>query len=110
MLPGDGKVLINKREVQDYFPQLRDQNDVFAPLELTGVRKQWDVHVNVRGGGTTGQAGAVRLGIARAIAKAYDQHEQALRNAGYMTRDARSVERKKYGRRKARRRFQFSKR
>ncbi|MCK4343498.1 MAG: 30S ribosomal protein S9 [Phycisphaerae bacterium] len=110
ILPGDGKVLINKHEVQDYFTQLRDQNDVMAPLELTGIHRQWDVMVNVSGGGTTGQAGAIRLGLARAIMKAYDKFEPALRNAGYLTRDARRVERKKPGQRKARRRFQFSKR
>ncbi len=110
LLPGDGKFLVNQREVADYFPQLRDQMDSVAPLELTGVRRQWDVLVNVNGGGVTGQAGAVRLGLARAIVKAYSQHEVALRDAGFLTRDARRVERKKYGRRKARRRFQFSKR
>jgi len=110
LILGDGKFLINKRPYTEYFRQLRDQNDVVAPLELIGVRKHWDVVVNVRGGGVTGQAGAVRLGVARALAKAYPQHETALRDAGFLTRDAREVERKKYGRRKARRRFQFSKR
>lgn len=110
ILPGDGKVLINKREVPTFFTSLRDQLDAVAPLELTGVRRQWDVIVTVRGGGTTGQAGAVRLGLARALVKAYEQYEPKLRDAGYLTRDARRVERKKYGHRKARRRFQFSKR
>lgn len=110
ILPGDGKIVVNKRPVDQYFHHLRDQNDVLAPLELVNIRRQWDIFVNVRGGGTTGQAGAVRLGLARAIVKAYGQHEAALRNAGYLTRDARRVERKKYGHRKARRRFQFSKR
>jgi len=110
LILGDGKFVINKRPYTEYFRQLRDQNDVVAPLELIGVRNRWDVLVNVRGGGVTGQAGAVRLGVARALAKAYPQHETALRDAGFLTRDAREVERKKYGRRKARRRFQFSKR
>jgi small subunit ribosomal protein S9 len=110
ILPGEGKVTVNKHEVPAYFKSLRDQNDVVAPLELTGVGRQWDVFVTVRGGGTTGQAGAVRLGLARALAKAYEQYEPKLRDAGYLTRDARRVERKKYGHRKARRRFQFSKR
>lgn len=110
LILGDGKFLVNKHPYTEYFRQLRDQNDVVAPLELLGVRKHWDVLVNVRGGGVTGQAGAVRLGVARALAKAYPQHEAALRDAGFLTRDAREVERKKYGRRKARRRFQFSKR
>lgn len=110
MLPGEGKLLVNQREFDQYFHHVRDQADVVAPLDLIGVRKQWDVHVHVHGGGTTGQAGAVRLGLARALIKAYDQHEAALRSAGMLTRDSRCVERKKYGQRKARRRFQFSKR
>ncbi len=109
-VPGSGKIVINQREVEKYFSEPQDRLDAVAALELTGVRKQWDVYVNVHGGGHSGQAGAIRLGMARAIMKAYDQHEVALRSAGYLTRDARIVERKKYGRRKARRRFQFSKR
>ena len=110
LIPGDGKFLINHRPVEQYFPLLRDQQDAVAPLELAGVRRNWDVLVNVNGGGVSGQAGAVRLGVARAVIKAYGQHEFALRDAGFLTRDSRKVERKKYGRRKARRRFQFSKR
>jgi small subunit ribosomal protein S9 len=110
LVPGGGKIIINRRELDAYFSETQDRLDAAAPLELAGVRKQWDVYVNVRGGGHTGQAGAIRLGVARAIMKAYNQHEVALRDAGYLTRDARIVERKKYGRRKARRRFQFSKR
>lgn len=107
---GSGKFLVNKREVEAYFSQLHDQMDVRAPMALIGVGRNWDVLVNVHGGGVSGQAGAIRLGLARALVKAYSQHEPALRNAGFLTRDARRVERKKYGRRKARRRFQFSKR
>jgi small subunit ribosomal protein S9 len=110
LVPGDGKILINQRPFDNYFPDIREQQAVLAPLELTGVRKQWDVLVNVRGGGLTGQSGAVKLGLSRALIRAYTQHEAALRDAGYLTRDAREVERKKYGHRKARRRFQFSKR
>jgi small subunit ribosomal protein S9 len=109
-VPGGGKIVINQRALENYFTEPQDRLDAVAPLELTGVRKQWDVFVNVRGGGHSGQAGAVRLGMARALLKAYNQHEAALRDSGYLTRDARIVERKKYGRRKARRRFQFSKR
>lgn len=109
-IPGDGKILINERAYDQYFPQIRDQSDVVAPLVTTNAQKQWDIHVSVHGGGTTGQAGAVRLGISRALARLYPHHEPALRNAGFLTRDAREVERKKYGHRKARRRFQFSKR
>jgi small subunit ribosomal protein S9 len=110
MMPGTGKFLINDRDVEQFFTELQDRNDATAPLDLTGVRRHWDVRVNIAGGGHTGQAGAVRLGLARAVLKAYAQFEITLRDAGYLTRDARKVERKKYGRRKARRRFQFSKR
>ncbi len=110
LLPGSGHFLINGREIEQYFTEPQDRLDVVAPLELTGVRKHWDVRVNVRGGGHTGQAGAIRLGVARALVKAYKQFEPTLREAGFLTRDAREVERKKPGRRKARRRFQFSKR
>ena len=110
MLPGVGNMLVNDRPVEKYFSEPQDRGDALAPLELTGVRKNWDVKVNVQGGGHTGQAGAVRLGLARAIVKAYAQFETTLRDAGYLTRDARRVERKKPGQRKARRRFQFSKR
>jgi small subunit ribosomal protein S9 len=110
MLPGSGLMLVNGREVERYFTEPQDRLDAFAPLELTGVRRHWDVKVKVRGGGHSGQAGAVRLGVARALLKAYTQFEVTLRDAGFLTRDARRVERKKYGQRKARRRFQFSKR
>lgn len=81
-----------------------------APLVATETAKHWNVLVSVRGGGYSGQAGAIRLGVARALVKAHPQCEARLRDAGYLTRDSRKVERKKYGRRKARRRFQFSKR
>lgn len=107
---GSGQIVINDKPYDKYFPGHRDQTDVAAPLELAGVRKNWDVKARATGGGTTGQAGAMKLAIARAVAKAYPQHEAALRDAGFLTRDAREVERKKYGHRKARRRFQFSKR
>ncbi len=110
LMPGEGKVLVNKRPFDQYFHHERDRNDVVAPLEMAGMRKGWDVMVTVKGGGTTGQAGAVLLGVARAVIKAQPDHETELRNAGFLTRDARRVERKKYGHRKARRRFQFSKR
>ncbi len=110
LIPGSGNVLVNERPVEQYFSEPQDRLDVVAPLEITGVRKYWDVRVNVNGGGHTGQAGAIRLGMARAVVKAYSQHEGALRDAGFLTRDSRIVERKKYGQRKARRRFQFSKR
>jgi len=110
LMPGSGQMFVNGREAERYFTEPQDRLDVFAPLELTGVRRHWDVKVNVLGGGHSGQAGAVRLGVARALLKAYDQFETTLRDAGFLTRDARRVERKKPGQRKARRRFQFSKR
>ena len=108
--PGTGKILINKREPAEYFPSLRDQNAVVRPLNTVEMMTSWDVWVNLGGGGTTGQADAVSLGLARALAKAMPELDQALRKGGLMTRDARKVERKKYGQRGARRRFQFSKR
>lgn len=110
LLPGDGKILINKRELESYFTQTQDRNAVTAPLEATESRRMWDMMVNVRGGGPSGQSGAIRLGLARALVSINESLEATLRDAGYLTRDARRVERKKFGRRKARRGFQFSKR
>ena len=110
LVPGAGKILINKREVEDYFTQPQERLAVRESLLATKTEKAFDVFVNVSGGGHAGQAGAVRLGIARALVKANAGYEPALREKNYLTRDARVVERKKYGQRKARRRFQFSKR
>jgi small subunit ribosomal protein S9 len=108
--PGKGKLLINKRELGDYFPREQDRKAVMAPLKTVEGEKRFDVFVNVQGGGSTGQAGAVLLGIARAL-KIYDEsYLHALRDSGHLTRDSRMVERKKPGQRGARRRFQFSKR
>ena len=108
--PGSGKMLINKKEVDDYFKQPQDRQSVRAPLNTLNLEKAFDVFVNVKGGGTTGQAGATMLGIARAL-KNYDEAlVKNLRDEGYLTRDGRMVERKKPGQRGARRRFQFSKR
>ena len=108
--PGSGKILINKREPNAYFPALRDQNTIVAPLQTAEMLAAWDVWVNGTGGGTTGQADAVSLGLARALSKAMPDLESAFRERGLLTRDARQVERKKYGQPGARRRFQFSKR
>jgi small subunit ribosomal protein S9 len=108
--PGTGKIVINQRPLDTYFTQMKDRNTVMETLKLIDSVSRWDVLVNVQGGGPTGQSGAIRLGMARALARAEAVHEPALRSAGYMTRDARKVERKKYGHRKARRSFQFSKR
>lgn len=108
--PGSGKFLVNGRELDAYFNETRDQNDARSPLTLTKTVDAIDVMVNVQGGGTTGQAGAVLLGVARAL-KGYDPTlEATLREHDLLSRDARKVERKKYGQSGARRRFQFSKR
>jgi len=108
--PGSGKILINKREVEDYFRAEKDQRSAIAPLETARMRKSWDVWANVNGGGITGQADAVKLGLARAISKVVPDVEHDFRNKGYLTRDARMKERKKPGQPGARKRFQFSKR
>ena len=108
--PGDGKLLINKKEIGDYFAREQDRKAIVAPLKAVDAEKSFDVFVNVRGGGTTGQAGATVLGIARAL-KNYDgNYIQMLREGGHLTRDSRMVERKKPGQKGARKRFQFSKR
>jgi len=108
--PGNGKLLVNKRELDQYFLRQQDREAVLSPLKTVNAEKAFDVFINVKGGGTTGQAGAALLGIARAW-KIYDENYlQSLRDAGHLTRDPRMVERKKYGQAGARRRFQFSKR
>jgi small subunit ribosomal protein S9 len=108
--PGDGKFIVNKRPHDQYMNEERDRNDVMAVLHKTKTAGSVDVHVNVRGGGFTGQAGAIVLGLGRALCR-YDQTlEPILRENGFLTRDPRKVERKKYGQPGARRRFQFSKR
>ncbi len=108
--PGEGKLMINKRELDNYFARPQDRNSVMAPLKATHCDKLFDVFINVKGGGTTGQAGAAMLGIARALKTFDDNYLPVLREGGYLTRDSRMVERKKYGRAGARKRFQFSKR
>jgi small subunit ribosomal protein S9 len=108
--PGSGRVFVNKREIDNYFPRGTLKMDLRQPLELTGTGSDFDALVTVRGGGESGQAGAIRLGIARALIKFNPEYRGVLKTAGMLTRDARKVERKKYGQRGARRRFQFSKR
>ncbi len=108
--PGEGKIIVNKKDMNDFFVLKQDQIAVMAPLKAIDGEKKFDVHINVKGGGTTGQAGASLLGIARAL-KEYDENLlQTLRDGGYLTRDSRMVERKKPGQCGARRSFQFSKR
>ena len=108
--PGDGKLLINKRELANYFAREQDRKAVIAPLVAVDAEKSFDVFINVRGGGTSGQAGAALLGIARALKNYDENYIQPLRDGGHLTRDSRMVERKKPGQRGARRKFQFSKR
>jgi small subunit ribosomal protein S9 len=110
MKEGTGKITINKRELADYFPSELIQFVVKQPLNLLDVAEKYDIKVNLFGGGYTGQSQALRLAIARALVKINADDKKALRQAGFITRDSRVVERKKPGRPKARRRFQFSKR
>lgn len=107
---GTGKITINKRDLAEYFPSSILQFVVKQPLNLLGVAEQYDIKANLCGGGFTGQSQALRLAIARALVKINAEDKKALRAEGFMTRDSREVERKKPGRPKARRRFQFSKR
>ncbi len=108
--PGTGKVTINKKDMDDYFGLETLKIIVRQPLEVTGTADKYDVKVTVHGGGFTGQAGAIRHGIARALNKADEDFRPALKKAGFLTRDSREKERKKYGLKKARRAPQFSKR
>ncbi len=110
LMSGTGNVLVNRLPIEEYFPIETYRRDALLALELTSTVKQFDVNVNVRGGGKAGQAGAVRLGVARALVEYNEELRAALRPAGVLTRDPRMVERKKYGQKKARKRFQFSKR
>jgi small subunit ribosomal protein S9 len=107
---GQGQITVNRRTFEDYFPRESLRLLVAQPLELTGTAAQFDVKVNVGGGGLSGQAGAVRHGIARALLRFDDKLRPQLKRAGLLTRDPRMKERKKYGQPGARKRFQFSKR
>lgn len=107
---GSGKVTVNDREVKDYFKTAVLLDKVYQPFQLTSTSGQFDVNVNVDGGGVNGQAEAVRLGISRALVELNPDYKTILKADGLMTRDPRMVERKKPGRKKARKRFQFSKR
>jgi len=107
---GQGQITVNRRSFEDYFPRESLRLLVAQPLELTGTTGQFDIKVNVAGGGLSGQAGAVRHGIARALLVFSDKLRPQLKRAGFLTRDPRMKERKKYGQPGARKRFQFSKR
>jgi small subunit ribosomal protein S9 len=108
--PGDGTTWFNGRTIEEYFPRLAHRTQVLAPLRLTGLEGTFDVRVRVHGGGPSGQAGAVRHGIARALVEADPELRTVLKREGFLARDARIVERKKAGLHKARKAPQFSKR
>ena len=110
MQAGGGTIEVNKRALEDYFPSDILQTIVKQPLVLVDADGAWDIKINVDGGGPAGQAEAVRHAISRALVEIDPEHRPPLKKEGFLTRDPRMVERKKYGRRKARRRFQFSKR
>lgn len=107
---GSGTIMINGKSPEDYFPTKSHVIIINQPLEATDNLKKWDIRVNVKGGGFSGQAGAIRHGLARALVQVDPDSKQALGKRGYLTRDSRMVERKKAGQPKARKRFQFSKR
>ena len=110
LVPGNGKITINKRDIDEYFGLDTLKLIIRQPLELTSTTTKFDVLVNVKGGGTTGQAGAIRHGISRALIEADSDLRPSLKKAGFLTRDPRMKERKKYGLKAARRAPQFSKR
>lgn len=107
---GAGEFLVNSRSLDEYFPRETSRMLIRQPFHLTNTLGKYDVKVNVRGGGTSGQAGAVRHGVSKALLEVSAEFRDALKKAGFLTRDARAKERKKYGLKKARKRFQFSKR
>jgi len=108
--PGEGKFVINERALKEYFGRETGEMVVLQPFDITGTRNQFDVTINVHGGGISGQSIAVRHGIAKALLQYNPDFKDALKKAGFLTRDSRVKERKKYGRRGARRRPQYSKR
>ena len=110
LLPGEGNITINARTLDDYFPRPTARMRILEPFELTETKGHYDVVAKVEGGGISAQADAVRLGISRALITVSEALRPALRKAGLLTRDPREVERKKYGRHKARKRPQYSKR
>ncbi|MFO7821481.1 MAG: 30S ribosomal protein S9 [Lentisphaeria bacterium] len=108
--PGEGKIKVNKREFEDFFPTEAVRGFVTQPLMITGKTKDFDIYANISGGGSMGQAGALRHGLARALEKSDGELRSVLKESGMLTRDPRKKERKKYGQPGARRKFQFSKR
>ena len=110
MKKGKGKITINKRDYKVFFPLMQQQAKLHQPFNLTETAGKYDVTVNVKGGGTTGQVESIRLGISRALVKIDEEYKPLLKAEDLMTRDPRMVERKKFGQKKARKKFQFSKR
>lgn len=108
--PGSGKITVNKKTVKEYLKSDRFVHEVWKPLERVGVQNDFDINIVARGGGISGQADAMRHSIAKGLVKINEEYKKPLRDAGFLTRDARVKERKKYGLRKARRAFQHSKR
>ena len=108
--PGDGKMVVNKRPVEEYFGRDTLKMILQQPLEITDSLQKFDIKVNVHGGGLSGQAGAIRHGISRALLLAMEDSREALKKAGMLTRDSRKVERKKYGQPGSRKKYQYSKR
>ncbi len=110
MRPGTGEIVVNKRKFEDYFPNETHRMVIRQPLQLTDAAGKYDITINVDGGGIAGQAGAVRHGITKALIEINGEYRPRLKKAGFVTRDPRAKERKKYGQKGARKRFQFSKR
>lgn len=110
LFPGEGKIVVNRRPLEEYFGRETSRMIVNQPFEVTEIQGRYDVMANVRGGGVAAQASAIRHGISRALLEVDPELRGALKRAGYLTRDSREVERKKYGRHKARKRPQYSKR
>lgn len=110
LMKGEGKITVNGKDYREYFPHQHVQHNVTDPFSTVGVESIYDVKVNVRGGGFKGQSEAVRMGLSRALVKLNEEFRKPLKDKKFLTRDSRAVERKKYGRPKARKRFQFSKR
>jgi small subunit ribosomal protein S9 len=110
LLPGDGTMTVNGRTLEDYFPSAVHRQQLSEPFRVTETEEQWDVSVTMHGGGPTGQAGAMRLGIARGLLEIDPEFRDTLKKAGFLTRDSRKKESKKYGLKKARKAPQYSKR
>ncbi len=110
LMKGEGNILVNGKDYREYFPHVHVQHNVVDPFVVVGAENIYDLKINVRGGGFKGQAEAVRMGVSRALVKLNEEFKKPLKDKKFLTRDSRAVERKKYGKPKARKRFQFSKR